>query len=331
MPAKPTAHIFVVDSGPTNGTPDAGREIVSEQKSGGVQTAVIISTYNSPRLLEKVLWGYAVQKCREFELIVADDGSNAETRQVIEQFAVEAIPVNHVWHTDRGFRKCTILNRAIASTNAEYLIFTDGDCIPRNDFVSTHLALREPGCYLSGGTVWLPMQLSQQIAIDDVVAGRATDLQWLRANGLGRGFKGRIRLGRHPRLQGLWDRLTPTHPTLNGHNASAWRSDIVAANGFDERMGYGGLDRELGERLENAGTHGKQIRHRAVCVHLFHKRGYESERIWQQNDAIRRETRELRLTFTSHGISPMPNILPFPVSPIGVEVADDVQEVRKAA
>lgn len=296
-----------------------------------MKTAVIISTYNSPQPLEKILWGYAAQSFREFELIVADDGSTAETRRVIERFEANAMPVNHVWHPDKGFRKCTILNRAIASTEAEYLILSDGDCIPRNDFVSTHLALREPGRFLSGGTVWLPMQLSQQIEIDDVTSGRATDPQWLQANGFVPSFKSKTRLGRHPRLQGLWDRLTLTHPTLNGHNTSAWRSDIVAANGFDERMGYGGLDRELGERLENAGVHGKQVRHRAVCVHLFHKRGYESDRMWQHNHAIRRETRERGLTYTSYGISQLPVILPFAVPQFDAQQAVDVHEARKAA
>jgi glycosyltransferase involved in cell wall biosynthesis len=296
-----------------------------------MQAAVIISTYNSPRLLEKVLWGYAAQTCQQFELIVADDGSTSETRQVIDQFVAKAMPVKHMWHPDRGFRKCTILNRAIAATDAEYLILTDGDCIPRRDFVATHLALREPGRFLSGGTVYLSQQLSQRIRIEDIANGRATDFQWLRSNGLKQGFKGRIRLGSQPRMQRLWDRLTPTQPTLNGHNTSAWRSDIVAANGFDERMGYGGLDRELGERLENAGVRGKQVRHQAVCVHLYHERGYESARGWQHNDAIRAETRELRLTVTPHGISQLPVILPFPGAAIGVEAADDLQKVRKAA
>lgn len=307
------------------------RLIVSAQGDVEMKTAVIISTYNSPNALEKVLWGYAAQTYRQFDLIIADDGSGEATRRVIERFEADAMPVNHVWHPDRGFRKCTILNRAIAYTDADYLIFSDGDCIPRSDFVSTHVALCEPGRFLSGGTVYLPLHLTQQIEIDDVRAGRATDLQWLRENGLGQAFRGRTRLGRHPRLQGLWDRLTLTQPTLNGHNTSAWRSDILAANGFDERMGYGGLDRELGERLENAGVRGKQVRHRAVCVHLFHKRGYESDRMWQHNYAIRRETREQRLTFTSYGISQLPVILPFAVPEVTAQPVEDLREVRKAA
>jgi glycosyltransferase involved in cell wall biosynthesis len=296
-----------------------------------MHTAVIVSTYNSPRALEKALWGYAGQSFRRFELIVADDGSSDETRQVIERFASETMPVQHVWHPDDGFRKCTILNRAIASTEAEYLILSDGDCIPRHDFVATHLALREPGRFLSGGAVWLPKQVSQRIEIDDVKAGRAADFRWLRCHGLGSSLKERLRLGRHPRLQRWWDRLTPTRPTLNGNNFSAWRSDLVAANGFDERMRYGGLDRELGERLENAGVRGKQVRHRAVCVHLYHERGYESAQSWQHNFAIRRETRELRLVATAHGMFQLPVILPFPgARPVG-ETVHDQDRVRKAA
>jgi glycosyltransferase involved in cell wall biosynthesis len=296
-----------------------------------MQAAVIISTYNSPHMLERVLWGYAQQTHSQFELIVADDGSTADTRKLIERFSAQTMPVRHVWHADRGFRKCTILNRAIAETDAEYVILTDGDCIPRMDFVATHLALREPGRFLSGGTVYLPKELSEQIKIDDVIAGRATDFNWLRANGLGQGLKAKIRLGTHERLQNFWDRLTPTHPTLNGHNTSAWRSDLLAVNGFDERMVYGGLDREMGERLENSGVCGKQVRHRAVCVHLYHERGYATSRGWQNNDAIRKETRELRLTATSYGISQLPSILPFPVPQSDVEAPETRKGARRAA
>ncbi|MFW6170004.1 MAG: hypothetical protein ACODAD_05900, partial [Planctomycetota bacterium] len=93
-----------------------------------------------------------------------------------------------------------------------------------------------------------------------------------------------------------------TRPTFNGHNASVWRRDLVRVNGFDERMLYGGLDRELGERLTNAGIFGKQIRHRAPCVHLHHERGYVTEWSWACNHKIRSETRRHRFTWTPYGI-----------------------------
>lgn len=264
--------------------------------------SVILSTYNSPDSLEKVIWGYAVQTYRDFELLIADDGSTQETRLLVLRLQKQTgLNIRHVWHEHRGFRKCTILNRATKEAAGDYLVFSDGDCIPRRDFLAQHTALAEPGCLLSGGYVRLPMQLSRRITPGDVVEGLATDLGWLRAHGLG-WDKRLLRLTNRPRLARLLDAITPTRPTWNGCNASTWSEYIFAVNGHDERMEYGGLDRELGERLTNAGIRGKQVRHRTVCVHLDHARGYAHAGAWQRNREIRAETRRTRSTWTTYGI-----------------------------
>jgi glycosyltransferase involved in cell wall biosynthesis len=258
--------------------------------------SVIITTYNHPAWLETVLWGFAGQSYRDFELLIADDGSGPETGFLIENFRDETgLRIHRVWHEDQGFRKCEILNKAVLAANGNYLVFTDGDCIPRKDFLALHHELAEPRRFLSGGYLKLPLDTSQRITPADVIAGRATDYHWLRENGAP--ISRRLaRLALRPARARLLDGLTPTRPTWNGHNASAWRSDIIAANGFDERMGYGGLDRELGERLENAGIRGKQIRHRAIVVHLDHGRGYRDQAILRRNHEIRRETRATKRT-----------------------------------
>jgi hypothetical protein len=100
----------------------------------------------------------------------------------------------------------------------------------------------------------------------------------------------------------MCDAITTTRPTFNGHNASVWKASLYRVNGFDERMGYGGLDRELGERLCNAGVRPRQIRHRAVCVHLDHQREYVSLPHLQRNLLIRENTRRERLAWTDFGI-----------------------------
>lgn len=253
--------------------------------------SVIITTYNHPAWLEKVLWGFAAQTFRDFEIVIADDGSGPETAGVIDSFRADTgLPVVHVWHEDDGFRKCEILNKAIIASSGEYLLFTDGDCIPRRDFLEVHHSLAEPGRFLSGGYIKLPLETSRRITVADVVEGRATDYRWLRK--LGAPHTRRLaRLALGPGAARLFDTLTPTSPTWNGHNASAWRSDIIAVNGYEERMGYGGLDRELGERLENLGIKGRQVRHRAHVVHLDHGRGYRDPEILRRNAEIRRETR----------------------------------------
>ncbi len=277
-------------------TPNAGVSPLSASLS------VILSTYNSPEWLEKVLWGYAVQDMSDFTIVIADDGSGPETRAVIDRVREETeLEIVHVWHEDQGFRKCEILNKAILASSSDYLVFSDGDCIPRRDFLARHRELRRPGRFLSGGHFKLPIAISKAITREHILAGQATDLTWLRSRGL-KPTKKMLKIVAGPRLRPFLDAVTPTRPTWNGHNSSTRREDILAANGFDERMVWGGEDRELGERLENAGIRGLQIRHRAVVVHLDHPRGYISEEGLRRNAELRAETRRTHRTRTEYGL-----------------------------
>lgn len=267
------------------------------------EISVIFTTYNNPAWLEKVLWGFEAQSFRDFEAIVADDGSDEATRQLLERMSAQlSYPVKHVWHPDSGFRKCEILNRAIREADADYIVFTDGDCIPRNDFVATHNKLRRKGRFLSNGYYKLDMDMSRMITGEDIAAGRCFDTTWLKEHGLPRTFKNN-KFTRNPFKQWLLNTLTPTGATWNGHGASAWRDDIIAANGFDMRMKYGGEDREFGERLENMGIRGRQIRYSTVVLHLDHSRGYVSEECIAANRALRARTRKEHIKRTPCGIT----------------------------
>lgn len=264
--------------------------------------SVIISTYNSPEWLRKVLWGYNTQTYRNFEVVIADDGSRDETRLMLEEIAAEMFfPIVHVWHEDNGFQKCTILNRAIVATSTDYILTTDGDCIPRTDFVEQHIKFREEGYFLSGGYHKLPMDLSQRIGRDDIYSGRCFDMGWLSKHGMPGSFKNN-KVDAYGLKSWLLNAVTPTNPSWNGHNASGWKEDILAVNGFDERMQYGGEDRELGERLMNNGIKSKQIRYSTVCLHLDHKRGYDTPESIEKNKAIRKTTRDEKRVWTDFGI-----------------------------
>lgn len=268
-----------------------------------VSLSVILATYNQPEQLEKVLCGYAVQTRTDFELVIADDGSSCETADVLVRTAGQAgLHTLHVWHEDRGFRKTEILNRAILAASGDYLIFSDGDCIPRNDFVATHAELAERGRFLSGGYLKLDASTSAAITPAEVRSGLACDPGWLRSAGWKPG-RHALRLTRSPPVAAALDALTPTRPTWNGHNASGWRSDVLAANGYALDMAYGGLDRALGEVLENAGVHGKQIRHRAPCLHLHHDRPYADPERWRRNAQHRKRIRSGGVTRTERGIT----------------------------
>ncbi len=269
-----------------------------------MKASVIMSTYNSVEWLEKVIWGFSVQKTTDFEIIIADDGSTVETKNKIEELKKNSsIPIIHVWHEDHGFQKTKILNKAILASNSEYLIFTDGDCIPRNDFVETHLKYREKGYFLSGGYFKLPMTISKLITKEDIINQNCFNLKWLKNNGFESSIKS-LKLSKSKLLVLILNAITFTKPTWNGHNASGWKSDLLSVNGFNEEMQYGGEDRELGERLFNLGLKSKQIRYSAICVHLNHARGYVSEEVWKKNNDIRAFTKANKIIKTTSGIHP---------------------------
>lgn len=267
-----------------------------------MKVSVIISTYNNPAWLEKVLWGYECQTYKDFEIIIADDGSGEPTKLLLEQFMnSSSLEIKHVWHPDNGFQKSACLNKAILASSTAYLIFSDGDCVPRKDFVEVHVKNAEQGYFLSGGYFMLPMKTSLELTREDIVNGNSFNIKWLYQHGLKRTYKS-LKLTSRGYGQKLLNQITPTKATWNGHGASGWKKDVLAVNGFNEEMQYGGQDRELGERLVNYGIKGKQIRYSAICIHLDHKRGYKTAESIAKNKKIREETRKQKKVWTESGI-----------------------------
>ena len=267
-----------------------------------MKVSVIISTYNSEEWLEKVLYGYSVQTEKDFELIIADDGSTEKTKQLIANFKSKlSFPIVHVWQEDNGFQKTEILNKAITASTSEYLIFSDGDCIPRKDFIAAHVKHRKPGIFLSGGYFKLPMSISKVITSDDILNQKCFELNWLKKNGLKSQFKN-VKFIANGFLERLLNFITTTKPTWNGHNASGWKKDIIAINGFNQEMQYGGEDREFGERLRNFGISPKQIRYSAICIHLDHDRCYANEESKRKNMLIRKQNKINNTTYIENGI-----------------------------
>ena len=267
-----------------------------------MKVSVIISTYNSEEWLEKVLYGYSVQTENDFELIIADDGSTKKTEHLIANFKSKvSFPIVHVWQEDNGFQKTEILNKAITASTSDYLIFSDGDCIPRKDFVASHVKHRKPGIFLSGGYFKLPMSISKIISSEDIINQNCFEINWLKSKGLKNQFKN-VKFIANGFFERLLNFITTTKPTWNGHNASGWKKDIIAINGFNQEMQYGGEDREFGERLRNFGISPKQIRYSAICIHLDHERCYANEESKIKNLLIRKQNRINNTTYIENGI-----------------------------
>ena len=80
-----------------------------------MKVSLLIATYNWPEALSLVLESVQNQFVLPNEIIIADDGSKDETRQLIENFKRKTtIELHHIWQEDKGFRLAEIRNKAIA-------------------------------------------------------------------------------------------------------------------------------------------------------------------------------------------------------------------------
>lgn len=235
--------------------------------------AVVVTTYNRPDALERVLSAYLSQADLDIELLVADDGSTDDTRRVVERFAERtAFPVHHVWHEDDGFRAGTIRNRAVARTAADYIVFTDGDCVPLSGFVAGHRALAERGWFVAGNRALLSERLTRSVLQQQARLETWSRFDWARAF-LRRDVN---------RIAPLWTRDLPDargwrrrQPArwegAKSCNLGVWREDLVRVNGFDEAYsGWGLEDSDLVVRLLHAGVRHKNGRFGTPLAHLWH-------------------------------------------------------------
>lgn len=226
--------------------------------------ALIITTYNWPEALELVLLSVKNQIIFPFEVIIADDGSTHETKQLIERFQNDfPVPLKHVWHGDEGFRRSAVLNRAISKTDSDYIIQLDGDCIIHKKFVSDHLNAIENNTYLFGSRVNI-----QESYLNTLFKNKITSFSYI-----AKGIKKRNRNIHFPILGAiLYKKNTELSSKLRGCNLSYWKKDFIEVNGYNEDMvGWGREDSELIIRMMNNNVLGKRLKYKAIVYHIWHK------------------------------------------------------------
>lgn len=270
-----------------------------------MRTELILSTYNSVQPLILCLTSVAQQSVLPGSICIADDGSGPETKAAIDAFAAAhpALTLRHVWHEDRGFEKSAILNTAMATSEAEFLWFIDGDVLIHPDFLARHLEVARPGRFSTGSLIRLDAEATATVTPELVTSGRVFERDWLRANRAIDRVGTWLKTMPFPKpVMAALDRATPVQRALCGANASLFRADALKVNGYDESIKYGGGDKEFGVRLTNAGVPGQHLRYTAPLVHLDHPRGYaDPERIRQQRARIKATRAEGRF-WTPDGI-----------------------------
>jgi glycosyltransferase involved in cell wall biosynthesis len=232
--------------------------------------SVILSTYNRPDALGACLRSLAKQSDRNFEVVVADDGSGPATRDVIDAWKPKlGVPLTHVWQEDHGFRLAEIRNRAIAASSGEYLVFLDGDCIALSRFVAAHRALAEAGTFVAGNRVLLSRGLSEKILTNHLEPEQWSFASW--ALRRARGDINRLLPLLTLPLGPLRKRLSNEWEGVRGGNFAFHRVDLERVDGFETAFtGWGLEDSDIVIRMLRAGVRRKDGRFATGVLHLWH-------------------------------------------------------------
>jgi len=258
--------------------------------------AVIISTYNAPQFLRLTLSGYAHQTDRNFSIYVADDGSGPDIAAVIATFRnLSDIPIRHVWHEDKGYRRAQIINRAIAQVQEPYILLTDADCVPLPEMIATHKSMAGKGIFIRGSRILLSENITRQLCKQGEWSPAMPLWQWVLW-----------------RLQGRINRLLPLLlpigtsgysqklPGIRGCHFAFWKNDIFGINGFDGSYeGWGREDSDLAARFFHAGIRRKNLRGMPV-LHLWHAEASRGQ--LAENDALLQECLHTKRTRACIGI-----------------------------
>lgn len=233
--------------------------------------SVIVTTYNRPEALSAVLAGLAAQTDRDFEVVVADDGSREETARLISDRR-QNLPVSltHAWQPDRGFRAGAARNKAALFAHGSYLIFLDGDCVPRPNWVAAHRRLAERGWMVAGNRILLSKELTLEVLAKSAPIHAWNTKQWKALRAIG-GINRiapllRLPLGSLRKFQAQrWQRIRTC-------NLAVWTEDFRRVNGFDESFeGWGFEDSDLAVRLLNLGVRRKEGAYATGVLHLWHQ------------------------------------------------------------
>jgi len=232
--------------------------------------SVIVTTYNRADALEAVLRSLARQTDRDFEVVVADDGSTPATGDLLKSWQSKLDRrIEHIWHDDHGFRAAEIRNRAILAARGAYHIFLDGDCIVRPDFVAVHRRLAEPGWFVTGNRILLSRALTEKVLREKLSPDGWSIMSWI-AKRL-RGGVNRLSALLHLPLGPLRRLRQRSWQGARSCNLAIWRSDLERIDGFDaDYSGWGKEDSDIIVRLLRAGVRRKDGTFATGVIHLWH-------------------------------------------------------------
>ena len=271
------------------------------------KVSVIIAFYNNTNFLKLVFAGLERQTEKNFEVIIADDGSNEESvRELKKMIEDSSFDVKHVWHKDKGWRKNIILNKSILKSKSDQVIFMDADCVPHKEFISEHIKNREPKTILTGRRANISERVTFNLTPDRVKRGELENMKLIFfLEGLSRKTR-HMEKAFYIKSRYLRKQIQKKKSTILGCNFSMNKSDLFELNGFDERYlaPACGEDSDIDMRARFLGLKFKSMNNMAIQYHLYHKilpRGKENIEILEEN-------RKNEVIYTPYGLKKNPDI-----------------------
>jgi len=262
-----------------------------------ISVALIISTYNWPQALNQTLRSVANQTLLPNEVLIADDGSDERTANLIQAFKANHPKLNiiHVWHEDNGFRLAAIRNKAISMAQSDYIIQIDGDIILDKNYISDHLSIKAKGYFVTGSRLLLGKKITAILLESEKINIAA--LRWK-----GKNFFNTLRIPLFMRLlQNTYKTKGKHLDYVKGCNMAFWKSDLYLVNGYDESfIGWGREDSDICIRLINAGVKKKFIKFCAVQYHLHHPLASRDQ--FEANDVLIEQNKLQQISFCKHGL-----------------------------
>ena len=257
-----------------------------------IACSLVITTYNSPDLLDLSIRSALAQSELPCEIIVADDGSTIDTAMLVDDLRVKAlIPIVHLWQEDKGFRAAAARNRAIAAARGNYIVIIDGDMLLHSDFIKDHKAMAIEGTFIQGSRVWLSQENTFRRFISRDISVSIFQ----------RGLENRKSALHFPLLTRWLDFKSSSLGSIKSCNMSFFRNDCIQANGFNEDfIGWGREDSEFVVRLINRGILRRNIRYSAIAFHLWHPEN--QRRSLPENDRLLQQSIAGKLTTCRNGI-----------------------------
>lgn len=261
-----------------------------------VSASLLISTYNRPDALELCLKSILRQTVQPFEVVICDDGSTEETKDLLAKYQGQTnIPIIHVWQPDEGFKVGQIRNKGIAKSSGNYIIQADGDLILHEDFIKDHLAICQPNFFTTGSRVLLSKETTEALIKNNSIdLNKYSKSETNFFNGL-----------RIPVLRDFFSSRYKIKGSylyyIKGCNMAFWKDDLVKINGYNEAItGWGKEDTEICIRLINAGVKKHFLKFGGITHHLFHKEA--SREMLEKNTAMMQETVNNKISWAPIGL-----------------------------